>query len=231
MKTMKTLLTSLALLLCVAAVAQTDTTAQKAKPTYKKFLFGVSFHQTWSSIEGTTPELFYKPSLGGGAKVEYYPLQFLGISAGVMLQQRGAGVIQPDTGFTAPSMNTYRTRFRTNYVDFPIAIILRTPPIKGGAYRISGSFGVVPSYMWEAVEVWHSVEDGFHKETDQTANMNRFDLNLQATLGTDINAFGSIFHVGFIGSFGTMNVYNSSGTLSTYNGKNRSYGFRLGWMF
>jgi len=227
---MRTLLTSLALLLCVAAMAQTDTT-QKAKPAYKKFLFGVSFHQTWSSIEGTTPELFYKPSLGGGAKVEYYPLQFLGISAGVMLQQRGAGVIQPDTGFTAPSMNTYRTRFRTNYVDFPIAIILRTPPIKGGAYRISGSFGVVPSYMWEAVEVWHSVEDGFHKETDQTANMNRFDLNLQATLGTDINAFGTIFHVGFIGSFGTMNVYNSTGTLSAYNGKNRSYGIRLGWMF
>ncbi len=229
---MKKLITALVLLFCIPAFAQKDSTAEKSRAGYKKFLAGGSFQNVWSSVVGNTPDYFYKPSLGGTFKVEYYPLNFLGVSAGVGYQQKGAGVTLPDTGFTPPSTNINRLRFRFNYLDFPVLIILRMPHgIAGGAVRLSGSFGVAPAYMYKSVQVWHSVEDGFHQTTDYTNELNSFDLNMHAAAGIDINSWGSLFQIRFVGSFGTKNVFNPSGIYSAYNGKNRYYGLSLGWMF
>jgi hypothetical protein len=216
------------------SLAQTDTTVapKTSNAGYEKFQYGLSFYQNWTSIEGNTPEYFYKPSVGGGIRVEYYPLNFLGFTAGATFQQRGAGVIAPDTGFTAPSINTYRLRLRFNYFEFPIAVILRTPHgIAGGSVRLSGSVGIAPSINAESNQVWHSVEDGFHISTNVDNDYAKSDMNIFASFGPDINTWGSTLQVHLIASFGTKNVYNSSGTLSKYNGKNRTYGLRLSWMF
>lgn len=232
MKTIRIIITGLALLFCIPAFSQSDTTAQKSDAGYKKFFVGGTFLNVWSSVEGNTPTYFYKPSLGGTLKVEYYPLKFLGFSVGVGYQQRGAGVTAPDTGFTSPSTNVNRLRFRLNYLDFPVMIILRTPHgIGGGTVRFSGSFGVTPAYMFKSLQIWHSVEDGFHRTTDYTADINEFDVNMQAAIGADINTWSSILQIRLVGSFGTKNIYNNTGSFSSFNGKNRFYGISLGWMF
>ncbi len=220
------------LFFCISLFAQNDTTQYKSKAGYKKFQVGLSFINAWSNVNGNTPQYFYKPSLGGTIRVEYYPWNFLGFSLGAGFQQRGAGVILPDTGFTAPSTNTYRMRLRFNFVEFPVMVILRTPHgLGGGPIRLSGSFGVAPGIMFQANQVWHSVEDGFHKSGDVTSDFVKNDMNFIATFGPDINTTSSILQVHFIASFGTKNVYSSSGTQAAYSGKNVFYGFRLGVMF
>lgn len=225
---MRNLILPLLLLGTLSGWAQTDTTTTK-RP--KRFYFGVTFINAWSNVTGRTPDHYYKPSLGGGVKVEYYPLQWLGLGLGANFQQRGAGVTLPDTGFTAPSMNTYRMRFRMNCIDVPVSVILRSPAILKKSIRFSGSFGVAPMYMFGATYNWISAEDGFHDVTDYTADIESFDLQLMGSVGIDVNAWGTVFQLRYINSFGMMNIYRPSGAFAAYDGRNVLHGIGLGWMF
>jgi hypothetical protein len=226
--TMRHLFIPLLALLSLMAQAQTDTVPA---PKAKKFHFGVTFINAWSSVVGNTPDHYYKPSLGGGVKVEYYPLHWLGLGLGAHFQQRGAGVTQPDTGFTAPSMNTYRMRFRMNCIDVPVSVILRSPAILKRSIRFSGSFGVAPTYMFGATYNWISAEDGFHDITEYTSDIQAFDFQLMGSVGIDVNAWGTVFQLRYVNSFGTMNIYRPGGVFAGYDGRNVLHGIGLGWMY
>ena len=205
---------------------------QKAGQKEDKLRFGFTFFNVWSTVKGNTPEIFTKPSLGGNLKMEYYPLDFLGITAGVGYQQRGFGLTLPDTGFVAPSLNTYRNRIRTNNVEFPIGIILKTPkPIAGGSTWLMATIGVSPLYMFEANDVYLSVEDGFHIVKDVTSSFNQSDMPIFVSIGPEIDTSAGFLQVQFIGSFGTSEVFTGINNPNGYTGKNRFLGFSIGCTF
>lgn len=228
------------LIACTLFIAAQHSYAQidslsKAHSQFKKFYWGIQFNNYWSSIEGSNvPEYFYKPSLGYFVKAEYYFSQFLGISAGVGYQQRGAGIINRNKEEIplGGRDSTYRERLRMNYIDVPIMLVIRNPrPISGGDVRLVGSFGIVPQYMANTTQIFHSVEDGFHEYTNQTDNLTRMELGLIGSAGVDIFAGFTTFQVRLVGQWGTRNVYNSATVYPGFSGKNRMYGIQVACMF
>ncbi len=197
-----------------------------------KFRVGFSFLNVWSDVKGNTADLYIKPSVGGILKVEYYPLDFLGLTAGVGYQQRGYGLILPDTGFVAPSLNTYRNRIRTNNLEFPLGLILKTPkPIAGGSTWLMATVGVSPLRMFEATDIYLSVEDGFHVIKDVTKNFTSSDSPIFVSIGPEIDTSAGFLQVQFIGSFGRSNVFTTENNPKGYSGKNRFFGLSIGCTF
>jgi hypothetical protein len=104
-------------------------------------------------------------------------------------------------------------------------------PIAGGDVRIAGSVGIVPGRMFNATQVFHSVEDGFHVYTDLSNDINKFDLAYTASIGADIFAGATILQLRFLGNWGTKNVFKNPEIYGGYYGKNRTYGIQLGFIF
>jgi hypothetical protein len=205
---------------------------EAAKPKHDKFRWGFTFMNVWSDVQGSTPDLYTKPSLGGIVKVEYYPVEFLGITAGVGYQQRGYGLILPDTGFVAPSLNTYRNRIRTNNLEFPIGLILKTPkPIAGGSTWLTANVGISPLRMFEANDVYLSVEDGFHIVNDVTTSFNRSDSPVFVSFGPEIDTSAGYLQIHLIGSFGSKELFTDVNNPKGYSGKNRFIGLSIGCTF
>jgi hypothetical protein len=206
--------------------------AEKTEPKHDKLRWGFSFLNVWSDVKGTTPDLYTKPSLGGTLKVEYYPVEFLAITAGIGYQQRGYGLILPDTGFVAPSINTYRNRIRTNNVEFPIGLILKTPkPIAGGSTWLTATVGISPLRMFEASDVYLSVEDGFHVVKDVTTSFSKSDAPLFVSFGPEISTSAGFLQVQLIGSFGSKEVFTDINNAKGYSAKNRFFGVSIGCTF
>lgn len=222
------------LLAATSLLAQVDS-LQNAKSEHKKIYWGATFNNYWSSFEGQNlPDYFYKPSLGTTLKAEYYFTEFLGISAGVGWQQRGTGIINRNKEEIplGGKDSTYRERLRLNYLDLPILLVLRMPvPIAGGDVRIAGSVGIQPQHMFKAIQIFHSVEDGFHEITEHTQDIRKTDMAYVASVGVDIFAGATILQVRFSGNWGTRNVFSNPEVYPGYTGKNRTYGIQLGFMF
>lgn len=248
----------------------------------KKFRWGISWNQYWSTISGSenpsfsapnlekdasgqlvlipagspgqpkvyTPKsFFWKPSIGFNLRAEYYPLSFLGIGVGIGMQQRGTGIINPDnTGgsFSNPWVvglngkqgdadSTYRERLRFNTIEIPVTLLLQTPKevIKG--MKLSAAAGVVFVNSDYVNDVFLSVEDGFHKETDVTKSYNLNDVGLQLSFGPEISAGNTILQVHLVYSKGTSNVYKKGADSIFKNGnedgKHETFGFRVAWLF
>ncbi len=229
---MKKIIIVIAFLFGINLAYGQNQTIEKLEPKEDKFRWGFTFLNVWSNVEGITPETFNKPSVGGNVKVEYYLADFIGITGGIGYQQRGYGAILPDTGFAAPSINTYRNRIRMNSIEFPIGLILKTPkPIAGGSTWIMGSIGVSPLYMFEANDVYLSVEDGFHVVKDVTRSFNQSDMPIFISIGPEIDTSAGFLQVQLIGSFGTSEVYSNENNPKGYSGKNRYLGFAIGCTF
>ena len=203
------------------------------KPEQKedKFRFGFTFLNVWTNVKGHIPESFNKPSVGGNLKVEYYPVEFVGITAGIGYQQRGYGVILPDTGLVAPSINTYRSRIRTNSVEFPLGIVLRTPKLAGGTTRITGTMGVSPLYTFQVNDAYLNIESGFHVITDVSESFSKRDMPLYVSVGPEIDTWGGFLQVQLVMSFGTSEVYSQVNNPDNYSGKHRYFGFAIGCSF
>jgi len=205
---------------------------EKSISSKDKFRVGFSFLNVWSDVKGNTADLYTKPSVGGTLKVEYYPLDFLGLTAGVGYQQRGYGLILLDTGFVAPSLNTYRNRVRTNNLEFPLGLILKTPkPIAGGSTWLMATVGVSPLRMFEANDIYLSVEDGFHVIKDVTKNFTSSDSPIFVSIGPEIDTSAGFLQVQLIGSFGRSNVFTTENNPKGYSGKNRFFGLSIGCTF
>ena len=231
-KHMKTFSLLIVFFLSVHFVQGQDLKSEQPTSSKDKIRIGFSFLNVWTDLEGNTPELFRKPSLGGVVKVEYYPLDFLGLTAGVGYQQRGYGLILPDTGFVAPSINTYRNRVRTNNLEFPLGLILKTPkPIAGGSTWLMASAGITPLRMFEANDVYLSVEDGFHVVKDVTKNFTSSDSSIFVSIGPEIDTSAGFLQVQLIGSFGRSNVFTTENNPKGYSAKNRYFGLSIGCTF
>lgn len=220
------------LLLCSQVVLGQQKKIEKVSSPRDKFRVGFSFLNVWSDVKGNTADLYTKPSVGGILKVEFYPLDFLGLTAGVGYQQRGYGLILPDTGFVAPSLNTYRNRVRTNNLEFPLGLILKTPkPIAGGSTWLMATVGITPLRMFEANDIYLSVEDGFHVIKDVTKNFNSSDSPIFVSVGPEIDTSAGFLQVQLIGSFGRSNVFTTENNPKGHSAKNRFFGVSIGCTF
>lgn len=119
-----------------------------------------------------------------------------------------------------------------NSVEFPIGLILKTPkPIAGGSTWMMASVGISPLYMFEANDVYLSIEDGFHDVTDVTSSFNKSDMPIFVSIGPEISTSAGFLQVQLIGSFGTSEVYSNVNNPNGYSGKNRFLGFSIGCTF
>lgn len=206
----------------------------------KKFRWGISLNQYWGTIKGSNlPNTYFaKPCIGFNLRAEYYPISFIGIAAGFGIQQRGAGIINPDNyggAFTHPwivpqndSDSTYRERLRFNTIEIPITLLFRTPKDVVKGMRLSGAAGIVYSHVSWTKDVFLSVEDGYHKTIDLSQNFLPSDLGYQFSVGSDIDAGSAcLLQVHFVYTKGTKNIYRTG----PGDGRLETYGFRIAWLF
>ncbi|MBL7851033.1 MAG: outer membrane beta-barrel protein [Cyclobacteriaceae bacterium] len=245
-----TLAVSLLLLLMTPTlIAQTmNSVKQENQPEQlhaKNLHWGVAVQLLWTTLDGPAlPESYYtKPSLGIGLRAEYYFLPFLGMSAGVGFQQRGAGIINPDhTGgaYSHPLTldihgnqgdpdSTHLQKLRFNTLELPVSLLLQTPNEIIEGIRLSASVGVIYIYHFEANLVFESVSDGDHYVQPVTPAYLRHDLGYQLSAGVDINIAetGSRFQVHYLYNAGLGNVYAAD----QGQGRQVAYGIRLTCLF
>lgn len=200
----------------------------------KKFYWGITFSQNFSQIkyDSDTITYFRKPSLAGGMRFEYYPIEFLGISVGFNYAQRGAGIkVRDDVKDLGDPDSTNRTRLRFNTLDFPIQLVFRSPFITE-RWRLHAGIGIAPVINFKTNRVFHSVEDGFHLEENQSGLYFKSDFDINFSLGVNIDVTGAaILQVHLVGGMGTANIYNSAATFGNATGKNNYFGLRLAALF
>lgn len=211
----------------------------------KKFHWGVAFHLYWSGIEGeqVASTYFFKPSLGGSLRAEYYLNSFLGVGVGAGYQQRGAGInnvdvtggafahpwITNDVGTVGDPDSTYLERLRFNTLEFPVTLLLRTPKDVFSGMRITGAVGPTFIHNMSTNLTMQSIVDGFHPYNWVTDNYIRNEFGLQASLGVDIDSGGgkSICQIQFVYTSGSKNIYKSG----VATGNHTTYGVRIAWLF
>lgn len=226
------ILTATLLLTVLAARVQAqDTLSQKFG---KKFIYGGTFQHAWTSIKGSDlPRTYFtKPSLGGTLVAEYYLFNIIGAGGGIGFQQRGAGIKNPDVvKDLGNGDSTYRERLRFQSWEIPLYLVVHSPEVLNNL-RFSGRFGVIWSTNFRTQNIFHSVEDGFHKITYPGSDYYETDLLYSGSLGADINAGNhAIFQVHVFLQSGTKNVFRESGTLSGHAGLNHAYGIQLGFFY
>ena len=221
------------LLLSGSVVAQEFSKPKETIPQSafdKKFRWGFTYTQSWSTIKGSSlpQNYFTKQSIGLQVSVEYFPLKFLGFSLGAGYQQRGTGIKDLNVG---PVDSTYRDRLRFNTFEFPIAVILRTPKDVLKGLRLSGSLGLVPIINRNSRDAKISLEPNvadLDHVKDVSNNYFKNDFAIQFTVGPEIDmAASQVIKIQFYYSMGTTNVFSTGqGT-----GHNQNTGIRLSWMF
>lgn len=195
----------------------------------KKFLIGFAFNNSWTTFTDIKDvEVFTKPSLGFHVKAEYLFIKNIALTAGVGIQQRGAGIYNNDTNPNDPDM-TYRQRFRTANYSFPIQILFRPNFYIFDQTKLNLGIGIVPSYMYKATNITHSVEDGFHTKIDNLDDYNKFDMPFRLSAGFDFNAANScLLRLEFNYDIGRNDLYLQNGS---YSGKNKLIGLEINCMF
>ena len=206
----------------------------------KKFRWGISYNQYWSTITGNDlpRDYFIKPSLGFNVRVEYYPKSFIGIGMGFGIQQRGAGIINPDNyggSFSHPWIkptgdvdSTYTEKLRFNTLELPLTLLLRTPKDILKGIRLSAAMGMIFIHNYQANDVWLDIGGGNHLDHFVTDDYTRNDVGYQISLGPDINAGGSnIIQIHFVYSQGGKNIYAAG----QGDGRQVTLGVRVAWLF
>jgi hypothetical protein len=176
----------------------------------RKFLWGVAFNSSWASYtDQLSDSAFYRPSLGGGLRAEYYFKPYLGIMVGAGIQQRGTGIYTPDLDNSIGNPDsTGRMRYRMTTFDFPVQIMYRHPknilPNTRLSIGVGADFNIIHNYL----RVWKSVDDGFHQLTDFTNDCVKYDIPLRATIGLDAEVgHGSLFKLQFYGEISNKKLY------------------------
>ena len=214
----------------------------------KKFHWGISYQQYWSTITGETQSSYFiKPSIGFNLRAEYYFNSFIGVGMGVGFQQRGAGINQTDvTGgaFSHPWVfvntpvgyrsgdpdSTHLDRLRFSTIEFPLTLLLRTPnDFLQQGMRLSGAIGPTLIHTSRVNQTYQSVIDGFHPYNWVTDNYVRNQFGYQASVGLDIDSGGgtSVFQVHFVYTQSLTNVYAKGQA----DGRLATFGVRFAWLF
>lgn len=224
---MRSLLTWILFLIGLGAYGQTTPVATGFD---KRFRWGFTYTQGWSTIEGSSLEADYytKPSIGAGFSAEYFPKSFIGIGLGVAYQQRGAGVRASQTSGLPDTANNIRLRFNT--VEVPVSITLRTPMDIVRGVRLSGSLAYMPVFNLSSKEVFNVLVPSIRDENvvqDVSSSYFKSDAAYQFSIGPEFLSGTGIFRVHFFSSKGSTNVYKTgAGT-----GQNHLSGIKLTVIF
>ena len=215
----------------------------------KKFHWGISYQQYWSTIIGEQVKstYFIKPSIGFNFRAEYYFNEVIGVGMGVGFQQRGAGINNTDvTGgaFAKPWIfvdtpdgarsgnidSTHLERLRFSTIEFPLTLLVRTPKdfLQQGM-RLSGAIGPTLIHTSRVNQTYQSVVDGFHPYNWVTDNYVRNQFVYQASVGLDIDSGGgtSVFQIHLVYTETLSNVYAKGQA----DGRLTAFGFRFAWLF
>lgn len=217
--------------------AHLDTLGNKFKYPDKfeeKLLWGFSYHSGWSTLTGVDSlQTFTKPGVGAGVMIQYFPMKWLGFSVGIGHQMRGTGIItRDDYQALGERDSTYRCRFRTNNINIPIQLMIRSPFTILRTGKISLAIGITPTKIYMAKRIFLSVEDGFHDVTSIKGNfLDGFDTPIRLGAGWEFNAGNTaLFRTHFIAEFGMKNLYTSP-LLNTTTGKNKLFGIEINFLF
>src|SRR5688500_9504458 len=122
----------------------------------EKLLWGFSYHSGWSTLTGLDSlQAFTKPGVGAGAMIQYFPVNWFGVSVGLGHQMRGAGIITTDHyQVLGERDSTYRCRFRTNNINIPIQLMLRSPFTIKKTGKLSLTVGITPTKIYMAKRVF-----------------------------------------------------------------------------
>ncbi|MFZ4559451.1 MAG: porin family protein [Saprospiraceae bacterium] len=223
-------------LLCsVTATGQEQAQGLSAGLFQKKWLIGGSFQSNWTKISGKDlPETYFgKPSVSGLIQGEYFFQERLGVGVGFGYQQKGAGIKNPDyVKDLGDADSTNRERLRFHGLDLPVYLCYRGPALGQTGMRLSGRLGPALSYNTQSTRIWHSVEDGFHDIQKQPDLYDRFGAYLVSSFGVDVNAGNTtLFQFQFFFHQGLNNVYRDAATFGSAIGRNRGYGFQVGFFY
>ncbi len=200
----------------------------------KKFLWGVDYTLGWSTLAQLDSfQAFVKPSVGAGVRFNYFPMNWLGFSAGMGHMMRGAGIYTEDLHQALGERDsTHRCRWRTNNINIPLSLVLRSPfKFANNSARLSLFAGVTPTKVYMAHRVFLSVEDGFHEKYSIGNYYRGWDLTLHGGFGVDMNAGNTcLFRLQFYAEMGFKPMYYNS-SLNTTSGKNRHLGLEIHFMF
>ena len=213
-KMKNSLLISLLILIGTTAFSQFKAPPAMVTKTHifqRKFLAGISFNSSWSNFRDCKDSSFYRPSLGGGFKAEYYVKPYLGISIGANIQQRGMGIYTPDLDNSIGNPDsTGRLRYRMTTFDFPIQLIYRYPKDILPNTRLSVGLGADINIIHNALRIWKSIDDGFHRPVALTQYYQKYDIPLRAGIGLDCAVgHGSLFRVQFYGEMSNKKLYTN----------------------
>ncbi len=196
----------------------------------QKIFWGFVFLNGWSSVS-ENESYFFKPSLGGGIRVDYYFAKSLGLSVGLNYQQRGTGVKTTDYDNSLGNADsTHRLRLRFNSLEVPISLLFKSPKglFGGKGVRFLAGAGLTPQMNFQTTRFFNSAEDGFHDISDVSANYYTFDTSLDINAGFLISAGEkTAFLTDVFMQFGTQNVYKTA----NLSGKNRYWGLRIAFLF
>ncbi|MGQ3014049.1 MAG: porin family protein [Flavobacteriales bacterium] len=231
---MKKILLGLSLLMItISASAQKNKDRQdSAKVKLKHFYYGFSFSNVWTDLRGLGQPTYFKPSLGAHAIFEYMFTDYIGISAGIGYQQRGAGLKLVNNDYY-PNVNdsTYRLRLRQHSLDFPLALVLKTPRKWLPGFQFSLLLGAEPNWLFRgSTYMYYAIED-FNLTTLYTNRFRRFEAPLYAAIGLDIDAGPhAMLRVHAVTNQGFVGLYQRPGQ-TAYTGRTEMYGIRLTFMF
>lgn len=213
-------------MLC-ASSAKLDSMGRKDR--FLGFTTGISFEQGFSTFkeDNSNRELFTKPSLGGGIVVAYNPWRFAGVQSGIGIGQRGTGVITPDfeIGLGDPD-STYRLRVRITTLQVPLNLCWRINTLHKNM-KLSGAVGYVWVYNLRSLEIFYSLEDGFHQETDVKSQYKNSWSEWNLSLGFDFDANkAAVFRLHYFVNSSFSSVYAAG---SADSGKSFIQGIRFQW--
>jgi hypothetical protein len=218
----------------VKAVAQKDSSNQFLINSVfeKKWFWGFGVNNSWANYRDLKDSSFYRPSLGIHLKTEYFLTKSIGLTIGVGVQQRGMGIFTPDLDQSIGNPDsTGRLRYKSTTIDVPIQFLFRPERevFKNG--RIVAGLGITASYMYKALRIWKSVDDGFHEDTDITESFKTLDFPFRATIGTDVSVpGGSLFRAQLVGELGINKIYKVAGSNDRV-GQNTLFGIDLSFLF
>jgi hypothetical protein len=201
----------------------------------KKVLGGIHYTLGWSSIQNLDNfEVFTKPSVGIGININYYPVKWIGLNLGVSHQMRGTGIISPDVyKALGDADSTHLCRWRTNSLNIPIQIIVRSPfSLFKNSTKVTLMAGVTPSIITSANRFFLSTGDGFHLVTSMKNDfISGFDFLYHLGMSVDMNiANSTIFRIKPFYEMGLKQIYTNPIT-NTLSGKNRLFGVEFHFLF
>ncbi len=217
-----------------SALASARVSAQD-NPFNRKLIWGGVFQLAKNGMEGTQlpGTFFYKPGTGLGVLLEYYPVKWLGFGCGVGYSSKGPGKINPDYDQSLGNPDsTFREHYYFRTLDAPIFLSLRGPDLLSEKVRISSRIGTGFSKNFRSTNVFHSVEDGFHKVQNVTNDFYNTDIYTYCALGLDFNSgTHTLFQIHAFWQRGYKNVFANNQKYGPFFGVNQSFGIQFNILY